>query len=136
MFLEKKEDDEMNFLRLNCLGFSCTDEILANVEQHAWKLQHFYDRIAHCEVTIERGNGHGRNGRIFHVQIHLSIPGRDIYVNREAEKNHAHEDIHLSIRDTFKAARRKLEDEVRIRRGFVKLKHQPGPISESGPTIL
>lgn len=48
------------------------------------------------------------------------MPGKDVHVNQEGPKNHAHEDINVAIRDGFDAAVRQLEDHVRRLRGEVK----------------
>jgi len=46
--------------------------------------------------------------------------------SRELSKYAVHDDIQLTIRDTFDAARRKLQDYARRRRGVVKL-HEGAP---------
>lgn len=110
----------MDFLKVTCRGFSSTDSIRESVEEQAKKLQQYYPKLNLCEVTIDHGHGRQKQGRIFHVQVHLGVPGEDIFINREPEKNHAHEELSVAIRDAFKAARRKLDDQTQINRGYVK----------------
>jgi cold shock CspA family protein len=51
----------------------------------------------------------------------MTLPGSEIVVKREP-----HEDLYVSIRDSFNATRRKLEDFARRQRGDVK-KHEEAP---------
>jgi hypothetical protein len=46
---------------------------------------------------------------VFHVSLHLHLPGREIVVSRDPERNHAHEDIYVALRDACDAARSQLE---------------------------
>jgi len=46
-------------------------------------------------------------------------------VDREPEAHHAHEDVHVTIRDAFKEARRQLQDYAREIRGATKLHETP-----------
>jgi ribosome-associated translation inhibitor RaiA len=106
-----------------CRGFSRTESITAQVERHVEKLEKFYDRISRCEVTISHRPHHQRQGQVFHVQVLLRLPHEDIVVNREPERDPAHEDFAVAVHDAFRAARRRLEDQVRMMRGFTK-KHE------------
>jgi cold shock CspA family protein len=57
----------------------------------------------------------------------LTMPGhREVNISRDPGRNHAHEDLGVTIRDAFKAARRRLQDRVRRQRGEVKV-HEPAP---------
>jgi hypothetical protein len=45
--------------------------------------------------------------------VELAVPGGTIVVNREPGEDHAHEDLHVAIRDAFDAARRRLQDQMK-----------------------
>ncbi len=109
--------------KITCRGFSCTESIRTQVIYQVEKLEKFYKRISCCEVTVELRHRHQRQGQIFHVQIVMRLPHGDIAISREPEMDQSHEDFSVALRDAFRSARRKLEDQVRIERGFVK-KHQ------------
>jgi ribosome-associated translation inhibitor RaiA len=109
--------------KVTCRGFSRTESIHAQVSHQVEKLEKFYKRISRCEVTVELCHRHKRLGQIFHVQIVMRIPNKDIAISREPERDQSHEDFSVALRDAFRCARRKLEDQVRIERGFVK-KHK------------
>jgi hypothetical protein len=59
------------------------------------------------------------------VRIDLAVLGREIMVDRSGPKDHAHEDVHVAIRDAFAAVTRKLEDVAREMRGDVKIHAAP-----------
>ncbi len=92
----------------------------ARIRQRAEELDRFFDRITACHVTVECGNRRHQQGNVFEVRIDLTVPGAEIVVGRDSGANHAHEDAHVAVRDAFDAARRRLEDHVRDRRGDVK----------------
>ncbi len=114
----------MNFpLDIEFLGMDRSDFIWNSIWDHAEKLGNFYDRIMSCRVVVSAPHHHRHQGKIYHVQVGLHVPGGDIYVSTEPEKNSAHEDVYVAIRDAFDAAKRRLEDFVRERRHWVKEKH-------------
>jgi ribosome-associated translation inhibitor RaiA len=84
---------------------------------HRWaaKLGRLHDRIASCEVVIERPHQSHRHGQRVHVRVALAIPGPDIVVSHGQEIDGAHEDPYVAVRDAFRAARRQLEQARRPR---------------------
>jgi len=59
------------------------------------------------------------------VHIDLAVTGGTLVVGREGRMNHAHEDIYVAIRDSFRAMTRMLEEHERKRRGDVKTHEAP-----------
>ncbi len=113
----------MNFpLHIQFRGMDHSDFIWNNIWDHAEKLDKFYKRIISCHVIVTAPHHHHRQGNIYHIQIRLHVAGGDIFVSTEHEKNAAHEDVYVAIRDAFGATRRQLEDFARKRRGQVKEK--------------
>ena len=54
------------------------------------------------------------------MRTHLTVAGSaDIVINRDPDDTDAHDDVYVTIRDAFKAARRQLQDQVisRFREG-------------------
>jgi ribosomal subunit interface protein len=96
-----------------------------NVREHAGKLDQFYDRIMSCHVVVEKDHKHHHQGNLYHVRIDLTVPGKELVVSREPEKNHAHEDVYVAVRDAFRAMRRQLEDHTRRQRGQEKRHRSP-----------
>jgi len=89
------------------------------------KLEEFSKNIISCRVVVEVPHKHHHQGKQFNVRIDISVPGSEIVVNRD----HA-EDVYVALRDTFDAAKRRLEDYARKIRGDIKA-HPPKRPSES-----
>jgi hypothetical protein len=76
--------------------------------------------ITSCRVVIEAPHRHHKHGNLYRVRIALSVPQRELVVDRDQGNQPEHADLHVAIRDGFKALRRQLEDYVRDLRGDVK----------------
>lgn len=108
-------------LQVQFRGMDRSDFVYNDVFDHAEKLGKFYDRIVSFHVVVALPHKHHRNGKKYHVEIRLHVPQGDIIVNSEAEKDGAHEDVYIAIRDAFAAARRRLEDHIRRKRENISL---------------
>jgi cold shock CspA family protein/ribosome-associated translation inhibitor RaiA len=97
-----------------------SEQIEEDVRLHAGKLEEFFDRITSCRVVIQAPHRRHRKGNLYHVRVLVSVPGRELLVDRVPADDHAHEDAHVTIRDAFDAMRRQVEDYVRELRGDVK----------------
>lgn len=127
-----------------------SEAIQAHIREAAGKLDVFCDQIMGCRVVVETPHQHHRRGKRHHVRIDLTVPGAEFAIkraprlvtekparfgetvdevqpreSREPSKYAVHNDIQITIRDAFDAARRKLQDYVRRRRGDVKLHEIP-----------
>lgn len=108
-------------------GIDVSDAVEKAVRVHAAELGRYYRRITHCDVVIDAPHRHHQKGGGYSVRVDLTVPGEAIVVSRRSEREHAPEDISSTLGDAFKAARRRLEDYVRRRRGFVKQHRAAGP---------
>ena len=97
----------------------------AQVRRRAEELEQFSDRITACRVTLEATHRRHRQGTIYRVSVDLAVPGGKVVVNREPGEDHAHEDMHVAIRDAFDAARRRLQDHMRRMDGTIKQHEAP-----------
>ena len=106
--------------------------IETQVRRRAEELQQISDRITACRVTLEATHRRHRQGTIYRVSVDLAVPGGNVIVNREPGVDHAHEDMHVAIRDAFDAARRRLQDHMRRMNGAIKQHEAPsiGSISQ------
>jgi cold shock CspA family protein len=127
-----------------------SEVVEAHVREAAQKLDMFYDQIMSCRVLVELPHQHHRKGKRYHVRIDLTVRGAEFVIkrsprltsdrptryrkapdevdledSRELSKYAPHEDIQITIRDAFDAARRRLQDYARRRRGVVKLHEGP-----------
>ena len=128
-----------------------SEAVESHVRDAAQKLDEFCEEIMGCRVLVEVPHKHHRKGKLYHVRIDLTVPGAEFVIkraprlitdkptrfhkapedveveeSRELSKYTVHDDIQLSIRDAFDAARRKLQDYARRRRGVLKL-HEGSP---------
>lgn len=64
--------------------------------------------------------------------IDVRTPTGEVAVSRMPDDEHAHEDVYVAIRDAFDAARRQLQDRLRVSQGKVKTHETPahGRITE------
>jgi cold shock CspA family protein/ribosome-associated translation inhibitor RaiA len=91
------------------------------------RLEKFSAQILRCHVIVEAGHGHGRQGHLFQVHFQVTAPGGRIIANREHRQRQSHEDVHVALRDAYRAVRRRLQDHERQRRREVK-HHAPEPV--------
>lgn len=111
---------EITFHDMEPSGF-----VEGEIRRRVAKLERFAADIVSCRVTVDAPHKHHRHGRLYRVTVDIRMPGSEIVVNRDPAADHTHEDVYVAIRDAFRAARRRLQDTVRIRRGDVKLHDLP-----------
>ncbi len=103
-----------------------SNAIEARLREESSKLEQFYERITSARVVIAKPHKRHQKGNTYCVRIHMAVPGGgDIVVNRDPGDRGAHEDVYVTIRDAFRAARRQLQDEVRRQKGKVKTHEAP-----------
>ncbi len=95
------------------------------VREHEAKLDSFCANIMRCRVVVKMPHRHHRQGNFYSVRIDLTVPGKEIVVNREPSEHAAYQDFQAAVRDAFDSAKRKLEDYVRVRRRDVKSHEAP-----------
>lgn len=86
----------------------------------ASRLDKFSGQITGCHVIVEPPAHHKHKGFLYDFRIDITLPGAEIAIRHAHPADHAHEDPYVALRDAFRAARRKLEDYERKRRGDVK----------------
>ena len=92
----------------------------ARIREKLDELERYYDRIVGCRVVVEQDHRHHQKGNLFRIRLDITLPGKTIAIDRKGTKNQAHQDVYVTVRDAFAAAKRKIEDHARIRRGKVK----------------
>ncbi len=112
-------------LRIAFRNLEAPAAIEAEIRKRVDQLEEFFDRIIACSVVVEERHRHHRQGRLYHVRVDLIVPEREIVVRREPAEHHAHEDLHVAIRDAFDAVQRQLQDHARALRGDTKAHATP-----------
>lgn len=85
------------------------------LRKKAEKLNQYCHRINSCRIVITIPQKHKHQGKLYCVRIDLTVPGKEIVVNRQRDM-----DIYVAIRDAFQASVRQLEAYERKRKGHVK----------------
>jgi ribosome-associated translation inhibitor RaiA len=96
-----------------------TPAMAETIQARAEKLGRFSGRIQSCTVTVEGPGKHHRQG-YNNVRIDLVVPGMELVVEKNSEAN-----LELALKEAFRAIGRRLEDQVRKTRGFVKSHEAP-----------
>jgi len=85
------------------------------IREKASALEHFCSHLGGCEVAVcVPAIRHHRKGGPFTVQIRLTVPGKELAVDRQAERGT------LSGNSRVDAVGRQLQDYAREQRGRVK----------------
>jgi cold shock CspA family protein/ribosome-associated translation inhibitor RaiA len=103
-------------------GIGHSDAVEAKIRERAEGLDQFSADISRCEVWVNAPHRHHRKGPLYDLRIRLTVPGEEIVIDHQPER----EDVFVAIRESFDAVRRQLEDYERRRRGWIK-KHEPAP---------
>ncbi|OFW13419.1 MAG: hypothetical protein A3H29_16865 [Acidobacteria bacterium RIFCSPLOWO2_02_FULL_67_21] len=120
-------------------GIRHSDVLEAEIlERVAW-LEQFYSRAIGCHVLVDVPHRHQRGARHVRVRVELTVPGGPPIVashdpslhaslkdsgeaahHKESEVESVHRYAHVAIRETFDAARRRLQDFAREQRHATK----------------
>jgi cold shock CspA family protein len=111
-------------LEIQFRNMDASEAVAAAARDHVAKLEQLADSIVSCRVAIEAPHRHHQQGNLYTVTIDVRFAGGEAIANRAPDANHAHEDVYVALRDAFKAARRQLQDRMRVRGG--KVKHREG----------
>ncbi|TAL00690.1 MAG: ribosome-associated translation inhibitor RaiA [Rhodospirillaceae bacterium] len=103
-------------------GIDKSDAVESRIHTKVAKLEHYFDRITSCRVTVERHHRSRSNLKVndqpFHVSIVLGVPGEDLVVKRDPKDPAVlkdHEDIQIALRDAFAVMERRLKEYVNRR---------------------
>lgn len=109
------------------IGLASSEALEAAIHARVSHLERFCPDIMAWRITVEQEHKHQNQGRPFTVRLDVTLPGQELAINRVHD-----EDVYVALRDAFDAARRKIEDAVRIRRGQVK-QHAPAAAGIAAP---
>lgn len=103
-------------------------EIEALIRAHAARLEKLYPHLIGCRVSVEMLHKQHRTGNVPEVHIAIRVPGKEIAISREPQKGkqrRAAPNVHTAIKDSFRAAEKRLKDFKRVQYGDVKVKEAP-----------
>lgn len=113
-------------LEVTFRGMDRSDAMEARIEERAQKLERFHDQIMAVRVMVEAPHRHHHKGKIYHVSLDVTVPGKELVVNRDPGDKHSHEDAYVAIRDAFDAMERKLEATREKQKQEVKTHQEEG----------
>jgi len=97
----------------------------ARIRERVEKLERIYGRLVACRVAVGEPHKQHRTGNTRKVRLDISVPGKEIVVNREPhrpQQTYAEPDVYGAIKDAFDAAERQLK-EFKERRTFETKMH-------------
>jgi len=107
-------------------GMDPSPYVGSRVTKEVEKLEQMHGRITSCRVVIHAPHRHHHKGYLYHAALHLTMPGNiEVTVNRNPSEKHSHEDVYVAIRDSFRAARRQLQEKSRRQKGKIKVHETP-----------
>lgn len=112
-------------LRINFRNMDQPIGLEETIREKARELEQLYPRITACTVMVERRHHRHHKGDLFHVRIAVDVPGDELVVSRDPQQHKQNEDVRVAVHDAFHAARRRLEDHIRILQGATKTHAEP-----------
>lgn len=104
-------------------GIERSEAVEEHVREKVAKLEHHHPEIVSCRVTIALPHNRHQQGKRFAVRIDLSVPGKEIVVNRD----NGDEDMYITLRDAFDAVKRQVDEHMRVLRREVKHHEEKNP---------
>ena len=96
-------------------GMERSDAVEDAVRRKCEHLDRFASDLMACRVVVDLEQQHKHQGRPFGVRVGVTMPGRELVVNRVEN-----EDVYIALRDAFDDMKRQIEEAVRQRRGDEK----------------
>jgi len=103
-------------IELSFHGCDHSDALEREIRAHVTKIEEFYGRIMSCRVVVELPHKSHAQGKLFHVNIDMSLPGAGHVVHNDRGQDPAHADVHVAVRDGFNAVEAQVKKIVTKRR--------------------
>jgi ribosome-associated translation inhibitor RaiA len=102
-------------ITINFLHMDRSEALEKLLRERAEKLAQVHPAITACHVVVEPEGRHQHQGRRYGVRLDIHIKGKTLAISRVT-----HEDAFVSARDAFDAAKRQLDAEIDVTRGFTR----------------
>ena len=103
-------------IELSFHGCDHSDALEVDIKAHVAKIEEYYGRIMSCRVVVELPHKSHAQGKLFHINIDMSLPGAGHVNHNDRGQNPAHEDVHVAVRDAFSAIEHQVKRIVGKRR--------------------
>ena len=94
-----------------------SDALMGRAQQLLGKLLTLFPAIMRGTMTVEGRHHHHHQGNLYHVTLRFHLPGGDVVVSHDPERDHAHEDLYVAMRDACEAARKQLAQVIGRKQG-------------------
>ena len=108
-------------------GLGHSDALEFAIQSKIRQLERLCPALISARVMVGLSERRQQQGRLFRFRIDMTLPGHEIIVDRDPSEHHSHEDPYVALRDAFRAARRQLEDYIRINFRGKKRQHVGPP---------
>lgn len=103
----------MNRIQITFRGMTVSEALAAHIEAEYENLRRFYDRVQSGHAVVEQAHRNHHKGNHFQCHLTLRVPGRELVVSKTHEdREERNEDAYAVVDDTFRAARRMLQEHV------------------------
>lgn len=110
-------------LEITFHGIHSSPAVEAEIRDHVDKLEHRFGHLIGCRVAVELLHRQHKTGNLFDVHVEMQVPGGELVVSRAPHRprdKYAHPDLHVCLREAFRAAGRQLTEYKRRLSGEVK----------------
>jgi len=99
-------------LQIDFQGLSPSPALAETIREKAAQIDRRFGRITSCRVVVKSPGQHHRQG-LYEVHIHMTLPGgREVAVGKLPHADERYADVRFALKDTFKRARRQLDEKV------------------------
>jgi len=103
-------------IELSFHGCDHSDALEGEIHARVAKIEEYYGRIMSCRVVVELPHKSHNQGKRFHINVDMSLPGAGHATHHDHGTNPAHEDVHVAVRDAFNAVEQQVKKIVGKRR--------------------
>jgi ribosome-associated translation inhibitor RaiA len=96
-------------LQVTFHNLTASESVEQEVRQHATQLEAAFPRMVSCRVLIDVPHRHQHQGRRYRVRVEVGVSGVRAVGGQAGDEHAENEDVHLAIRDAFRAVRRQLD---------------------------
>lgn len=108
-------------VQIDFQGMDARPDVRAAIEKHLIQLEERFGRITSGRVVLKAPSGRHRTGGLYEISVRLALPdGRQVNIGHVRQDDERFADLNYALNDTFKRARRQLQDNVRELQGQVK----------------
>ena len=108
-------------VQIDFQGMDAKPDVRVAIEKHVTQLEERFGRIIAGRVVLKAPSGRHRTGGLYEISVRLSLPdGRQVNIGHVRQDDERFADLNYALNDTFKRARRQLQDNVRELQGQVK----------------